>query len=419
MATVPPQAAHDPYQALRFRDFRLIFIARLLATMGTQMVGVAVGWELYDRTSSYLALGLVGLVEVIPIFLLALPAGHIADRYNRKRIMMITQGALTLCSFGLAAVSFAHGEIALMYVCLFGIGITNAFLAPAYGALFSQTVPPESFQNAATWSSSSWQLAAVFGPALGGLVIGWQHKAGLVYLIDMLFGITAFGLVATIKGREIVRSIEPATRESLAAGVNFIWNTKVILAAITLDMFAVLFGGAVALLPVYAKDILGVGPEGLGWLRAAPSIGAVLMAFTLAHRKPFERAGRTLIIAVIGFGLATIVFGLSRSFILSLAMLGLLGALDNISVVIRGTLLLVRTPDAMRGRISAVNNMFLSASNELGGFESGLAAQLFGPILAVVGGGVMTILVVLTVAAMWPEMRGLGRLSDEDQTQRS
>ena len=404
---------HDPYAALRFRDFRLLGLGQFIAVLGEQMIGVAIGWELYERTRSALALGLVGLVQVIPVILLSLPAGHIADRFDRKRIAIATRLMLALCSAGLALLSATQGSLALIYGCLLLIGAARAFNDPASASLLAQTVPQEVFTNAATWESSTWQLAAVIGPALGGLVIAIQRSATLVYVLNAGAAIICVLLLLAIRGRRAAQPPhEEATLASLAVGVRFVWRSKVLLAAITLDLFAVLLGGATALLPIFARDILQVGPTGLGWLRAAPSIGAVLMAIALVYLPPFRRAGATLLLAVAGFGAATIVFGLSRSFVLSLAMLGLLGALDNISVVIRSTLLLTQTPDTMRGRVSAVNSVFIGASNQLGGFESGLAAALFGPIIAVVGGGIGTILVVAAVGLIWPEMRRLGRLGE-------
>lgn len=401
---------HDPYAALRFRDFRLLFVGRFITTFGDQMLSFAIGWELWLRTRSELALGLVGLVQVIPIIVFSLPAGHVADQYNRKHIVLVTQVLLAICALGLALLSWVQGSLILVYLCLFGIGLARAFNSPATSTLLPQTVPENLFTSAATWSSSAWQFASIIGPAAAGLLVATLNSVTLIYVLDALAGFAFLALVILIKGRELALSRKAATLESLAEGVRFMWNTKVILAAITLDMFAVLFGGAVTLLPVYATDILKVGAVGLGLMRAAPSIGALIMAVLLAHLPPFQHAGRTLLLAVTGFGLATIVFGLSTSFGLSLAMLILLGGLDNISVVIRSSLLLIRTPDEMRGRTSAVNSIFISASNELGGFESGLTAALFGPVISVVGGGIGTILVVLSIARIWPEMRKLKTL---------
>lgn len=407
---------HDPYAALRLRDFRLLIAGRFITSFGSQMLSFAIGWELWLRTRSTLALGLVGLSEVVPIILLSLPAGHVADQYNRRRIVMFSQLLLALCSLGLAALSITQGPIALIYVCLVGVGIARAFNDPASSTLLPETVPPELFTSAATWSSSAWQTASIVGPAVAGLVAALFNSVTSIYFFDAVAAVTFLVLIGLIKGRPLALAEKADTLDSLKEGLGFIRRTKVLLAAITLDMFAVLFGGAVTLLPVYATDILKVGPQGLGLMRAAPSIGALGMAFLLAHRPPFQRAGRTLLLAVAGFGLATIVFGLSTSFWLSIAMLGLLGALDNISVVIRSTLMLTRVPDEMRGRASAVNGIFISASNELGGFESGLVATLLGPIFSVVSGGIGTILVVLAVARLWPEMRNLKSLNPPEET---
>ena len=406
--------AHDPYAALRFRDYRLFLSGRLMSVLGQQMLDVAIGWELYDRTRSALALGLVGLVLVLPIIALALPAGHAADRHDRRHIVIITQVALAVCSLALAWLSFTRGPVPLVYACLFVIGVALAFNRPATAALLPQLVPAADFANAVTWNSSVFQVASVVGPAVGGAIIGIRHHAGPVYVIDAALALGFLGCVWAIAGRQAVRGTEEMTLRNLLAGIRFVRRTKVILASITLDLFAVLFGGATMLLPVFARDILHVGPAGFGWLRAAPSVGALVMAVALTHRPPMRRAGRTLLWAVAGFGAATIVFGLSRSFALSMAMLLLVGALDNISVVVRHTLVQLRTPDAMRGRVSAVNGVFIDTSNELGGFESGVTAALFGPVLSVVGGGVITILVVVAIAWLWPELRNMGPLHESD-----
>lgn len=379
--------------------------------MGSQMLSFAVGWELWLRTHNALALGLVGLVQVTPVILLSLPAGHVADQHNRKRIVLTAQAMLVFCALGLALLSALQGPLVLVYLFLLGIGIVQAFNDPASSTLLPQAVPPEIFSSAATWSSSTGQLASIIGPGLAGLLVAFWDGVTLNYLIAALAACVYLSLVAMMRGRQLALSRKAATLESLKEGIRFIRSTKEILAAITLDLFAVLFGGAVTLLPIYATDILKVGPQGLGVLRAASSIGALVMAVALAHLPTFKHAGRTLLLAVTGFGLATIVFGLSKSFWLSVAMLFLLGGLDNISVVIRSTLILTRTPDQMRGRTSAVNSIFIGASNQLGGFESGLTADLFGPIISVVGGGIGTILVVLIVARTWPELRRMKTLA--------
>jgi MFS family permease len=386
-------------------------VGRFIASMGSQMLSFAVAWELWLRTHNALALGLVGLVQVTPVILLSLPAGHVADQHNRKRIVLTAQAMLVFCALGLALLSALQGPLVLVYLFLLGIGIVQAFNDPASSTLLPQAVPPEIFSSAATWSSSTGQLASIIGPGLAGLLVAFWDGVTLNYLIAALAACVYLSLVAMMRGRQLALSRKAATLESLKEGIRFIRSTKEILAAITLDLFAVLFGGAVTLLPIYATDILKVGPQGLGVLRAASSIGALVMAVALAHLPTFKHAGRTLLLAVTGFGLATIVFGLSKSFWLSVAMLFLLGGLDNISVVIRSTLILTRTPDQMRGRTSAVNSIFIGASNQLGGFESGLTADLFGPIISVVGGGIGTILVVLIVARTWPELRRMKTLA--------
>lgn len=404
---------HDPYAALRYPDYRFFLTGRLAASMGSQMIDVAIGWELYERTNRALALGFVGLVQVIPIMLLALPAGHVADRFDRKYIAMMSLLLLIVGSLALAAISFTVAPIPLIYVTLFVIGVALSFHRPAVAALLPQLVPAETFANAVTWNSVGWQLASVVGPALGGLIIAWRHHAGIVYIIDACLMMVFVICLTQIRGQQVARARKAVTLASLLGGVRFVWHTKVILAAITLDLFAVLFGGATTLLPVFAKDILHVGAEGFGWLRAAPSIGAVMIAGLLLGRPPMRRAGRSLLIAVAGFGLATIVFGFSRSFPLSIVMLIIAGGFDMISVVVRQTLVQLRTPDEMRGRVSSVNSVFIDTSNELGGFESGASAALLGPVVSVVAGGIVTVLVVSAVAVAWPELRNMRGLADD------
>ncbi|HEV3236033.1 MAG TPA: MFS transporter [Gemmataceae bacterium] len=404
------EAAHDPYTALRIPDFRRLLTGNMLASVGTQMQSVAVGWELYQRTGSATALGLVGLVQFLPVILLSLPAGHAADHFSRKGLLMGAQALMASASLGLASLSFMQGPIPLMYACLLVVGISQAFNSPARWALVAMVVPEGALANAMTWNSSGWQIASVVGPALGGLVIEQTGMAGFAFLLTALCCLSCTVLVALLHPRPTKRLREPASLRTLLAGVNFVWSNPIILATITLDLFAVLFGGATALLPIYAKDILQVGPTGLGWLMAAPSLGALAMALALAHRPPLKRPGRALLWAVAGFGAATIVFGFSHNFLLSLTMLALTGALDNISVVVRSTLVQVLAPDAMRGRVAAVNAIFISSSNQLGAFESGITAAAFGPIASVAGGGFATLLVVALVIWKWPQVLRLGPL---------
>jgi len=380
------------------------------------LITVAIGWELYERTSSALILGGIGLAQVIPVIVLFLPAGYISDRYSRKHIIIVSQIIFTVASLGLAALSYQQGSLFLIYACLVVIGGVQTFSNPASSALVSQVVPEEAFENATTWRSSIVQLSAVIGPAMSGFLIGIFHGTSLVYLISagasMIFVLLLLLMQVQSQQVQMGSAGKQRTPGALVEGLRFLGRTQVMLAAITLDLFAVLLGGATTLLPIYAKDILHVGPIGLGWLQAAGSIGAVGMALILAHRPPFKKAGHTLLLAVAGFGVATIIFGVSHWFWLSFLMLFLLGGLDNISVVIRSTLLLVRTPDEMRGRVSAVSALFIGTSNQLGGFESGLVAQLIGPALSVVTGGIGTIIVVILVAWLWPDMRQLSTLRE-------
>jgi MFS family permease len=401
---------HDPYAALRSPSYCRVLAGNVLSSLGAEMQSVAVGWELYQRTNDPTALGLVGLVQFVPVLLLALPAGHTADRFSRKGQFIATQILLAASSAGLAALSGFHGPVPWYYACLGLIGVARAFSAPARWAIVPQVVPPEDLSNAVTWNSSGWQVAATAGPALGGWVIAATGRAVGAYVLAAGCALACAVLVAGVRLRPVVRKREAVTLRSLLAGIHFIRDTPLILATITLDLFAVLLGGATALLPIYARDILEIGPTGLGWLRAAPSIGALVMALTMAHRPPLRRAGRALLVSVAGFGIATIVFGLSRDPYLSFAMLAVTGALDNVSIVVRGTLVQLLTPDPMRGRVSAVNMIFIVSSNELGAFESGITAAWFGPVWSVVGGGVGTVLVVLAVMVIWPQVLGLGPL---------
>ena len=415
-------AAHDPYAAMRVPAYRRYVTGSTLSSMGQQMQAAAVGWEVALRSARpELALSMVGLVGAAPVILLALPAGQLADTWNRKILTIVTLLLTAACSVGLAALSYCSGPLILMYLLLLLGATFGAIGGPARSALLAQVVPLELYSNATTWGSSCFQIAAVSGPAIaGGIIAIGSMQLGhhslptlpLAYLIDAGCGIAFMLLLLITTVRPAERKNETASLKTLVAGIRFVHTNKIILATITLDMFAVLLGGATYLLPIFARDVLHVGAAGFGWLRAAPAIGAFVMAMIVAHLPPMKNAGRNLLLAVTGFGLATIIFGLSRSFVLSLIMLFLTGAFDNISVVVRHTLVQVLTPDTMRGRVSAVNNVFIGASNELGGFESGLTAQLLGPITSVIAGGIGTILVVMAVAAVWPQVQRFGSLAE-------
>lgn len=403
-------SAHDPYHALRYRDYRLFVTGRLLASTGVLMQDVAVGWQLYERTHSAFALGLTGLASVTPTILFALPAGAVADRADRRNVVRAGRVLAGLMSVWLAVLSATNGPVWMIYVALFLGGVGFAFLGPAQSALLSQVLPGEAFANGITWNSTAFEIAAVAGPALSGMLIAMQRSATGVYVACASMAVIYVILLSMVRTREQQFEREPLTRSALAAGIRFVLGEEIILGAITLDLFAVLFGGATTLLPIFAKDVLGVGPVGLGWLRAAPSAGALMTALWLAHRGPMRRAGRLLMIAVSGFGAATLVFGLSRSFALSMGALFFVGAFDAVSVVIRSSLLQLRTPDRLRGRVNAVNSIFIDLSNELGGFESGSVAALIGPVATVVVGGIGTLAVVGVVATKWRSLRDLDAL---------
>jgi MFS family permease len=406
----PSPARHDPYRALRESGYRRYLSGNLLGTFGLQMQAVAVGWELYERTHSALALGLTGLVQFVPMLLFFLPVGHLVDRYNRKSVVMAAQAGLALAALGLAAVSLWHGPVPLVYALLFLVGTGRAFLGPAKSALLPEIAPAGAFESAVAWNSGTWQLASVLGPAAGGGLLAATRNPAFVYLAHALLAASFLGLLFGVHPRSARRGAVIASLDSLLEGARYVRRTRILLAALSLDLFAVLFGGAVALLPIYAKDILHVGPAGLGWLLAAQSIGAVSTSLLLAHLPPLERAGPALLRAVALFGVATIAFGLSRSYLLSFVALAVAGAADSVSVVIRMTLSQLGTPDALRGRVSAINSLFIGTSNELGNFESGAVAALAGPVVSVVAGGIGTLVTVAAVAAKWPEVRRLGRL---------
>ncbi|MCC7519052.1 MAG: MFS transporter [Verrucomicrobiae bacterium] len=406
---------HDPYAALRHANFRRFFLGGTVANMGQAMQNIAVGWDLYERTGFALALGGVGLVQVIPIVLLALPAGHLADRLDRRRLLLASQGVQILMSLGLAALAATHGPVPLIYLCLFISAVARAFNAPANNSFWPSLLPIEHYANAITWRSSAFELASVVGPAIGGMLIGFRNSAVPAYLGCAALVLVFWINLCRIRAPSASRPHEPMNFDAVSAGLRFVWNHPVLLPAIALDMFAVLLGGATALLPIYAKDILHMGPSGLGWLRAAPAAGAVTMALVSAHRPVRHKAGATMLWAVAGFGVATIVFGGSRSFWLSMAALYLTGVFDNMSVVIRHSLLQLRTPDRMRGRVTSVNTVFISCSNELGAFESGAVAALFTPVVSVVAGGIGTILVVVAAAFKWPALRRLDALLESSR----
>ncbi len=415
---VPPPLrppSHDPYASLRVPNFRWFVVSVFTMTMATQIQGIVVGWQIYAITHDPLSLGLIGLAEALPFLSISLPAGHTADRLNRRTITLLSLAAMLACSASFVVFSLNPWILALpgawpFYAVIFVSGIARAFLNPARAALLAEIIPRSSYANAAAWRSSSWQTASVAGPAIGGLLYGFS-TATVAYEADTMCMLVAFICFAAIR---YTPSATGANREPLArslrTGIRFVFRTPVILGALTLDLFSVLLGGAEALLPVFASDILHVGPEGLGILRAAPAVGAVLMSVYLAHRRPMERAGRAMLFAVATFAIAIVGFGLSRSVVLSFALLAVSGMADNVSVVVRSTLIQLMSPPEMLGRISAVNAIFVGSSNELGAFESGVTARLLGTVTAVILGGLASLGVVGVVSRTVPQLRDLKRL---------
>jgi MFS family permease len=403
-------ALEDPYQALRFREFRYFLAGAVALTMATQIQTLVMGWQVYHITRDPLSLGLIGLSEAVPFLGLSLIGGYAADRMDRRRTSLLAMAALLLGAALLLALNLGVApRVAWPFYAIQALaGVGRAFYRPASQALSTELIPVEAYQNAATWRSSSFQLAQVLGPALGGLIYGFG-SAALAYLAEgLLMGFAVIAMVLVAPRPRVLKQTQ--LLKSLGEGVVFVFKHRMLLSTMSLDLFAVLFGGAVALLPVFASVILKVGPQGLGLLRTAPAVGSVLMGLWLAHHPPQNRAGLVLLFCVAGFGLAWIGFALSWTFWLSMALLAVSGALDNVSVVLRNTLVQARTPPEMMGRVQAVAGFFIGSSNELGAFESGLAAKLLGVIPSVVFGGCMTLGIVGFTAWRVPELRQLKKI---------
>jgi MFS family permease len=444
---LPDEPAAQPADAhacsvLRNADFLRYLIGRFAASLGQQMLVVAIDWELYQRTHSALSLALVGLSLMVPMVLCTIPAGHFADTFSRKKIILITTLILAAVSVGLTLISYFAVPVFWIYICLVVLGAARTFLWPASAAFVTSLVPLNQFSRAVTFNSGAFQFSSVIGPAAFGAVIALTPRAEAlgtawsVYALNALASLACFALVVPIKHIQKAKPAEPVSARSLVEGFRFVYQSKIILGIITLDLFAVLLGGTVTILPIYAQNIFHVGAGGFGWLRNAMPIGAVICMVIIAHRPPLQKAGRAMLVSVAVFGAATILFGVANPncfgnrlalpgafwFWFSFAMLALAGAVDNVSVVVRQTLVQILTPDEKRGRVSAVNSLFIGTSNELGGFRSGLVAYLFtapsflggkeatGAIVSTVTGGLGTILVVLTVAWLWPEIRRYGKL---------
>jgi MFS family permease len=442
-APAPEPAAESSYAVFKNADFVRYLTGRFVASLGQQMLVVAVDWELYQRTHSALPLAFVGLSLMVPMILCTIPAGHFADVFNRKKIILISTLTVALASIALALASYFSTPIFWIYIILIILGAARTFLWPASAAFVVSLVPRNQFARAVTFNSGLFQFSSVIGPPAFGAVVALtphaeEHAtAWTVYALNFLASIACFALVAPIKHAHKVRSAEPVSARSLVEGFNFVYRNKIILGVITLDLFAVLLGGTVTILPIYAKDVFHGGAGTLSWLRNAMAIGAVVCAFVLAHRPPLQKAGKAMLWSVAIFGITTVLFGIANKncfgdlisvtdatwFWFAFTMLALAGFVDNISVVVRQTLVQILTPDEKRGRVSAVNSLFINTSNELGGFRSGIVAYLFtapsflgnaaatGAVVSTVTGGIGTIVVVLAVAWIWPEIRKYGKLT--------
>jgi MFS family permease len=414
---MPKPDTVDPIASLRHRGFLLYLIGGLISNAGSQMRIVAVQWEMTIRESDprklALYLGYIGLTLMLPVLLFALPAGEAADRFSRRWLILIAQVGLAACGAGLAWASWVQAPMIFIYMLLFGTGTFRALGWPASSAIVPGLVPSTAFSNAATWRSNAYQLASTLGPLAGGMLLAWWSPV-IVFLIDAASSLILAGCMLFVRPRAQKRVVEPRSWKALMQGIHFLRRQPLILSTMTLDMVAVLFGGVVALLPLFAIEFFPHDREqaafALGWMRAMPAIGSILMGFIIAVRPPIKRGGRAILITVVVFGVATIMFGVSKSLAVSLVALFLLGAADNISVVIRQTVLQLMTPDSMRGRVTAVSVIFIGSSNELGEFESGVAASMLGLGPSVVFGGVMTLITVGVVSVIWPELRQLGSL---------
>ncbi len=415
---------HDPYATLRYPLFARYIVMLFSLTLGIQIQGTVVGWQIYDLTKDPLALGMIGLAEALPAISLALWGGHVADRHDRRRVALLALWVLVACSVALWALAGARPlgaemltrtRLTAIYGVIIMSGVARAFLQPARQALSAELVPRALFANAITWRSGSWQLAAVLGPALGGVLYA-VGGTRLAYSVDAALMVFATAVLVSISHRSPTRDVQhEGIWESVTGGVRFVFREPVLLGALTLDLFSVFFGGAVALLPIFAAEILHVGPVGLGILRGAPAVGAVVTSIVLARRKDWAHTGHVLLWSVAGFGTCMVLFGLSTSFYLSVALLIASGTFDMVSVVIRSTLLQSRTPEALLGRVSSVNQIFVGSSNEIGMFESGVTARWWGASPSVIVGGVATLGVVGVIGWFVPTLRRLGRLHPEER----
>ncbi len=399
--------------AMQISEFRGLLAGRFCFVLGLRMMGTLVGWWVYELTNAPFAIGLIGLAEVIPALSLALYAGHVIDISEKKSLLLKGVFAFFICSIILLFLSTSYFKINSnkffviggIYTIIFFTGIIRSFAGPVFNAIVGQMIPKETLQNAITWNQGTWLTASVFGHALAGFCIAYINNSGTLVVVSLLMAL-AFLLLTSIKRKPAaVNTGDKKTWESVKEGLKFVFKTKELLGSLCLDLFAVLFGGAVAMVPVYAKDILKVGPIGFGWLNGAADIGSILIVVILAVFPLRKNQGRTLLFVVAGFGLCIIIFGISQLFWLSFTALLLSGVLDGISMVVRGTIVQLKTPNEMRGRVMSVNSMFINSSNELGQFESGLAAKMFGVVPSVIFGGAMTLLVVVITWVKAPTLK--------------
>jgi MFS family permease len=407
----------DPYASLKIRDFRLFVAARFFITLAIQIQSVVVAWQVYEITKDPLSLGLIGLAEALPSIAVSLYAGHVADIVHRKKIIAICATTLLLCSLALLFFTMDEGSYLLadgilpIYAVIFISGIARGFISPAVFSLMPQLVPRELYSNAITWNSALWETASISGLALGGALYGF-FDITVAYTTDASLTFLGLLFILLIHNKPIPEAseVDEGVREKILTGLRFVFRNKLILSAISLDLFAVLLGGAVALLPIFAEEILHIGKAGLGILRAAPSVGALLMALYITHHPILKNSGRILLASVAGFGVSMILFALSTNFWLSLFVLMMSGAFDSISVIIRQMLLQTQTPENMKGRVSAVNYIFIGSSNEIGMFESGVVAKLMGAVPSVVLGGCLTLVVVGVTGWVSKSLRRLQRI---------
>lgn len=416
----------DPYAALRYKEFNIFLIVRFAMVFAWSMQFIVIEWQVYSMTKDPLSLGIIGLMEVIPAVLMALFAGHIVDQKEKRSLLVKCILGFSIISFGLFMLSMPQVQLDYstrtilysIYFLVFLGGIVRSFIGPTIFSLIALIVPKKIYPNAATWSSSTWQMASVLGPAFAGFSISWM---GVHWSMCVIFGFSILALLFLfqIEKKPILNpKIGERIFQSLKEGLDFVFSTKAVLGALTLDMIAVLFGGAVALLPIFAQDILHVGAEGFGVLRAAPAVGAFLTMLGSTRFPLHKNAGKKLLYAIFGFGLCIILFGLSTYFWLSVLALFLSGAVDGVSMIIRQTILQLKTPDHMRGRVASVNSIFVGSSNELGAFESGLTAKWMGAVTAVVFGGTMTLLTVGITAISLPSFRKLDLQKDIEEHQK-